>query len=75
MVVIRISENCRDLQIKLVIEWIPKEADQSADYLSKLCDINNWTLKGTISGCWLGRGVLHIRSLRVCMQRIVSLLQ
>lgn len=44
IVVMRIFEKCRELQIKLVIEWIPREANQIADYLSKLYDSDDWML-------------------------------
>ncbi len=44
MVVMRIFEKCRELQIRLVIEWIPREANQVADYLSKLYDSDDWML-------------------------------
>ncbi len=40
MMVIHMFEKCREL--KLVIEWIPREANQIADYLSELYDSDDW---------------------------------
>lgn len=44
VVVIRTFEKCQELQIKLLVEWIPRKSDQFADYLSKLHDSDDWML-------------------------------
>ena len=42
MLSLQIFELCIQNKISLNISWIPRESNQIADYLSKLCDIDDW---------------------------------
>jgi len=51
VVVIRLFEKCRELKIKMQIDWIPREENEIADYLSKLHDSDDWMLNRKYFGC------------------------
>jgi len=43
-IAVRIFSFCRQQQIKLIPEWVPREENERADYFSKLVDGDDWQL-------------------------------
>ena len=47
-------KHCLDKNIKLIPQWIPREENKIADYLSKVNDTDNWSIDD-VSFCKLDK--------------------
>ena len=57
-IAIKIFEICLEYKIRLEIEWIPREMNDQADYLSRIVDFDDWGISQIYLMKFLENGVL-----------------